>query len=128
MPRPTSELLTQRENQIMEVLWTHGAASAETVRESLPGDPHDSSVRTMLRVLRNKGYVRIRGRQPAMYEAAVARSQVQGKAAKSLLQRFFGGSVEALVMRLVEDEQLTPAQLDRLRKQLSRRKRPGGKR
>jgi predicted transcriptional regulator len=82
----------------------------------------------MLRVLRNKGYVRIRGRQPALYEPAVARSQVQGKAAKSLLQRFFDGSVEALVMRLVEDEQLTPDQLDGLRKQLSRRKRPGGKR
>jgi predicted transcriptional regulator len=128
MPRPTSELLTQRESQIMEVLWTHGAVAAETVREALPGDPHDSSVRTMLRVLRNKGYVRIRGRQPALYEPAVARSQVQGKAAKSLLQRFFDGSVEALVMRLVEDEQLTPDQLDGLRKQLSRRKRPGGKR
>ncbi len=57
MPRPASELLTQRENQIMEVLWMHGAVTAEAVREALPGDPHDSSVRTMLRVLRNKGYV-----------------------------------------------------------------------
>jgi predicted transcriptional regulator len=45
------------------------------------------------------------------------------KATRSLLARFFGGSVEALVMRLMEDEELTVEQLAELRKSLSRRKR-----
>ncbi len=125
MPRPLSELLTERESQLMEILWREGPTTAEAVRLALPDEPHDSTVRTLLRVLKQKGYVRTRGRQPALYEPAVPREKVQGRAAQSLLKRFFGGSAEALVMRLVEDEALSPELLERLRKQLanSRRKR-----
>src|ERR1700741_3213184 len=126
MPRPPSDLLTDREAQLMETLWAHGPSTAEAVREALPDQPHDSTVRTLLRVLKEKGYVRIRGRQPAVYEPIVVRTQVQTKAAQSLLARFFGGSVEALVLRLVEDDKLSPEQLDQLRKSLSQRKRKGG--
>jgi predicted transcriptional regulator len=128
MPRPVAELLTERESQIMAVLWDHGPSTAEAVRAKLADRPHDSTVRTMLRVLKRKRYVRRRGHKPAVYEAAVPRSQEQGKAARSLLARLFGGSVEALVMRLIEDEQLTCEQLERLRKDLARRKRRGGRR
>ncbi len=120
MARPTSDLLTERETQLMDVLWDQGPATAEDVRQALPDQPHDSTVRTLLRVLKQKGYVRIRGRQPALYEAAVPREKVQGRAAQSLLKRFFGGSAEQLVMRLVEDEKLSPEELARLRKNLSR--------
>jgi predicted transcriptional regulator len=127
MARPASDLLTDRETQLMEVLWTGGPATAETVREALADEPHDSTVRTLLRVLKQKGYVRIRGRQPAMYEAVVPRDKVQGRAAQSLVKRFFGGSADALVMRLIEDEELSPELLDRLRKNLTRGKRKGGK-
>ena len=67
MVRPQSEVLTEREAQIMEILWQTGDCTAEAVREALPDHPHDSTVRTMLRVLKDKGYVRIRGRQPAVY-------------------------------------------------------------
>lgn len=123
MARPTSDLLTERESQLMEILWTHGPATAEAVRLELADEPHDSTVRTLLRVLKAKGYVRTRGRQPALYEAAIPREKVQGRAAQSLLKRFFGGSAEALVMRLVEDEELSPELLERLRKNLGRKKR-----
>jgi predicted transcriptional regulator len=111
----------------MQVLWVKGTATAEEVRELLPDHPHDSTVRTMLRVLKNKGYVRIRGRQPAAYEPKVARSEVQTKATRNLLARLFGGSAEALVQRLVEDEELSQVQLDQLRKELTRQNRRGGK-
>jgi predicted transcriptional regulator len=123
MPRPTSDLLTERESQLMEILWSQGSVTAETVRTCLADESHDSTVRTLLRVLKVKGYVRIRGRQPAMYEAAIPREKVQGRAAHSLLKRFFGGSAEALVMRLVEDEELSPELLERLRKNLGKKKR-----
>ncbi len=123
MARPSAKVLTDREVQLMNVLWTNGPSTAEAVREALKDRPHDSTVRTLLRILKKKGYVRILGQQPAVYEAAVGRSDVQIKATRSLLTRFFGGSVEALVMRLVEDEQLTVEQLAELRKSLSRRKR-----
>lgn len=115
MPRPTSEVLTKREAEIMDAIWNLGDATAEQIRERLRGNPHDSSVRTILRVLKRKGYVRVRGRQPQVYRAAMPRARVQQKAAKTLLQRFFGGSAEALVMRLLDDEDLTPEMLDALR-------------
>jgi BlaI family penicillinase repressor len=123
MPRPSAKVLTDREAQLMNVLWTSGPSTAEAVREALKDRPHDSTVRTLLRILKKKGYVRISGRQPAVYEAVVPRTDVQMKATRSLLARFFGGSVEALVMRLMEDEELTVEQLAELRKSLSRRKR-----
>ncbi len=123
MARPSAKVLTDREVQLMNVLWTNGPSTAEAVREALKDRPHDSTVRTLLRILKKKGYVRILGQQPAVYEATVGRSDVQIKATRSLLTRFFGGSVEALVMRLVEDEELTVEQLAELRKSLSRRKR-----
>jgi predicted transcriptional regulator len=52
---------------------------------------------------------------------------MQTKAARSLLTRFFGGSIEALVLRLLEDEQITPHELAQLRKSLFKRKRKGSK-
>ena len=127
MVRPTSETLTEREAQIMSILWELGEASADEVRERLPDDLHDSTVRTLLRVLTTKGYVRAnRKSRPAVYRAVVPQSSVQEKAARGLLQRFFGGSAEALVLRLLEDEQLTSEQLDQLKKSHSRQRRKRG--
>jgi BlaI family transcriptional regulator, penicillinase repressor len=125
MPRPTSQTLTERESQLMEILWRLGPATAEAIRAEIPDEPHDSTVRTLLRILQRKGYVRIRGRQPAVYEAKVARQEAQSAATQSLLSRLFGGSAEALVLRLVEDEQLTAEQIQSLRKKVAKRK--GGK-
>jgi BlaI family penicillinase repressor len=116
MARPTSEVLTEREAQIMSILWEMGHASSEKVRERLAGDPHDSTVRTLLRVLR-----------PTIYRPAIAQSKVQQKATRGVLQRFFGGSAETLVLRLLEDEHLTPEQLEQLKQSHSRRSRKRGK-
>ena len=128
MARHSSDILTPRESQIMDVLWELDGATSEQVRERLSGDPHDSSVRTLLRVLKTKGYVRQNSKvRPTVYRPAVSRHRVQQKAAKNLLQRFFSGSAEALVLRLLEDEQLTPQQLDRLKRSRQSRRRKGGK-
>ncbi len=127
MSRPVTPLLTDRESEIMQVLWARGEATSEEVRMALPDRPHDSTVRTLLRILKEKGYVRVSGRQPAIYEPAIERTAVQTKAARSLLARFFGGSVESLVLRLVDDEQLSPEEIDQLRRLLAdhKRKRKG---
>jgi predicted transcriptional regulator len=111
----------------MEILWNRERATAEEVRAALPDEPHDSTVRTLLRVLKEKGYVRITERQPAVYEPAVPQADVQQSAARGLLNRFFGGSADALVLRLLEDEHLTAEQLSRLRKQFSSQRRKGGR-
>ena len=51
-----------------------------------------------------------------MYRAAVGRTKAQRHAMRSVLARFFGGSAEDLVLRLIEDERITPEQLDALRR------------
>ena len=128
MARPLSESLTDRECSSWKSSGCKVLAPPRPFREAcFPIQPHDSTVRTLLRILQKKGYVRIRGRQPAVYESTVDRSVVQSKATRSLLARFFEGSADALVLRLVEDEQLSAQRLDRLRKSLSLRKRKGGK-
>ncbi|MHC5543442.1 BlaI/MecI/CopY family transcriptional regulator [Singulisphaera rosea] len=116
MPRPVSEILTEREAQLMDVLWRLGDVTAEQVRDALPDEPHDSTVRTLLRSLENKGYVEHDDRGKAYtYRAAISRTKVQRSAVRNVLSRFFGGSAEDLVLRLIEDERITPEQLDEIR-------------
>jgi len=126
--RPSSEILTGREAQIMDVLWGLGSATAEQVREALPDDPHDSTIRTLLRVLESKGQVthEVNGKA-YVYRAAVERTKAQRKALRSVLARFFGGSAEDLVVRLIEDEQITPEQLSAIRQSLPKKRGRRGK-
>jgi BlaI family transcriptional regulator, penicillinase repressor len=129
MVRPPAEILTGREAQVMDAVWRLGRATAEQVREALPEALHDSSVRTLLRILESKGYLRHEVRGKAyVYRAAVGRSKAQGRALREVLARFFGGSAEDLVLRLLEEEHLTPAQLDELRNSAPQgvRRRGGG--
>ncbi|MBI4602644.1 MAG: BlaI/MecI/CopY family transcriptional regulator [Planctomycetes bacterium] len=123
MARPRSETLTPREAEIMSVLWQRKAATADDVRKAIPGDLHDSTVRTILRVLESKGYAShaVDGKT-YVYSPAVPQEKAEGRAVSSFLRRFFGGSARALVLRLIEDEHLTAEELEDLR----RRSRPGG--
>ncbi|WP_422923893.1 BlaI/MecI/CopY family transcriptional regulator [Singulisphaera sp. PoT] len=116
MVRPVNETLTAREAQIMDAVWRLGDATADQVREALPEPLHDSTVRTLLRVLESKGYLQheLRGKAYA-YRAAIGREKAQRHVLRNVLSRFFGGSVEDLVMRLIEDERITPEQLEALR-------------
>jgi BlaI family penicillinase repressor len=118
--RPSSDTLTEREAQIMEILWSHGEATAEQIRELLPDRPHDSTVRTLLRILESKGYATREGPgRPILYKAVVSRSKAQRTALQRLLGRLFRGSPEALAMRLLEDRHLTPEQFEEIARNAS---------
>jgi predicted transcriptional regulator len=120
VPRPSSDTLTEREAQLMEVLWSHGRSTDERIRELLPDRPHDSTVRTLLRILESKGYVVREGPgRPILYEAVVSRSKAQRTALRRLLGRLFRGSPEALALRLLEDRYLTPAQFEEIARDAS---------
>jgi predicted transcriptional regulator len=117
MARTPSETLTGREAEVMDAVWRLGEATAEQVRAALPEPLHDSTVRTLLRVLESKGYVCHKARgKTYVYHAAIERRKAQRRVLRSVLARFFGGSAEDLVLRLIEDERITPAQLDLLRR------------
>jgi BlaI family transcriptional regulator, penicillinase repressor len=117
MARTPSETLTGREAQVMDAVWRLGEATAEQVRAALSASLHDSTVRTLLRVLESKGYVGHEARgKTYVYRALIARGKAQRRVLRSVLARFFGGSAEDLVLRLIEDERITPEQLDELRR------------
>jgi BlaI family penicillinase repressor len=117
MARTPSETMTGREAQVMDAVWRLGEATAEQVREALPAPLHDSTVRTLLRVLESKGYLGHESRgKTYVYRALVERRKAQRRVLRSVLARFFGGSAEDLVLRLIEDERITPEQLDELRR------------
>lgn len=120
MARPSAASLTDREAEIMDRLWELGTATAEQIREKLPGDPHDSSVRTMLRILEEKGFVshRREGRS-FVFQALVQRERVQRKTLGNVIRQFFSGSPHQLVLRLLEDEDLSKADLEELMRKAS---------
>ncbi len=125
MARSPSSSLTEREAQIMDVVWRLGEATAEQVRTSLPGGPHDSTVRTIMRVTVAKGYLTQESAGKAyVYRAAVGRQKARGLALRSVLSRFFAGSAEDLVLRLIEDEHLSSQQLDELKQSAKSSSRP----
>jgi BlaI family transcriptional regulator, penicillinase repressor len=126
MARPPEETLTGREAQVMDAVWRLGEATADQVREALPEPLHDSTVRTLLRVLESKGYLghEVRGKA-YVYRARVERQKAQRRVLRSVLARFFGGSAEDLVLRLIEDERITPEQLDALRRPAPEARGPG---
>ena len=100
----------------MDVVWRLGEATAEQVRAALPGSPHDSTVRTIMRVMETKGYLTHQAKGKAyIYRAAVGRQKAQRLALRNVLTRFFAGSAEDLVLRLIEDDHLSSEQLEELR-------------
>ena len=121
MPRKKSDTLGGREAEIMGILWRLGPSSAEAIRALMRGDPHDSSVRTILRVLEEKGHVThtTRGRT-YIYRSRARQATAQRKAVQVLLSRLFGGSAENLVLRLLEDEEISPGELRDLAESLER--------
>src|SRR3954467_5201168 len=87
--------LSRRERQIMDVLYRRGRATAAEVMADLPGEPTDSTVRTQLRVLEQKGQVRHDEEGLRfIYSPAVPRRTARKSALKHLVQTFFDGSAE----------------------------------
>ena len=119
MARHPSQTLTPAELKVMRVLWRGGPSMAAEVVTALHGGrgPQDSTVRTILRILERKGYVRHRrSGRTFIYEAIVAEDQAQRGALRDILSRFFENSPERLVLNLLRHEDVTPEELSRLRK------------
>ena len=123
MPRQKTSILTEREAEIMSVLWDVETGTAEDIRLRLTGEPHDSTVRTLLRVLVSKGHVVADSNvRPATYRARVKQTTVRKIATRDIVKRFFGGSAEALVLHLLENDGLSLQQIKLLESKYRRRK------
>ena len=117
--------LTPLEQLIMDYVWANPHCTAEMCREGVAGARalKDSTIRTILRKLEDKGYVthRMDGRT-FVYRAADTRRSVAVQAAQQLIDRFCGGSVEELLVGLVDHQVLAPKQLQRLAEKIAARK------
>ena len=114
--------LTDREADIMRVLWERGPSSVSEVRAALKSTFAYTTVQTMLRILESKGFTAHQedGRQHR-FHALVAESAAQRHAVKHLLRKLFRGSSELLFTQLVSDQKLKPEQIRQMRKLLSER-------
>ncbi len=121
--------LTDREASLMEVLWDRGPSTVAEVKEHLEDDLAYTTVLTILRNLEAKGYVtREEEGRAHRYSAAIDRDSAQKSALRSLKRKLFRGSTELLLTRLVSDEKLSAAEVERIKQLLDRRgDRPRGK-
>ena len=121
MPRKKSSILTDAELRLMDVIWKLGSANTTDVLKALPGDEQlaYTTVLTTLRILEDKGYLRhTKDGKAFVYHPTIDRNSVRRSAVRHLMSRFFQNSPELLVSNLIEDEQLTPKHLQRLKKMI----------
>lgn len=105
----------------MNVVWNRGQATVGDVVTSLPAKPAlaYSTVLTTLRILEGKGYLRHTKKGRAfVYEPLIAREEASRTALGYLVNRFFGGSRELLVVNLLKEEPIGRAELRRIKKMI----------
>lgn len=117
--KPLPEL-SPLETKVMEILWTAGEATADQVRQQLPDELTDSSVRTLLRRLERKEYVtHERDSKRFVFRAAVERPTAAAAVARRIVKSICGGAVESLLIGMVESRMLSRKELDAARRRLA---------
>jgi BlaI family transcriptional regulator, penicillinase repressor len=114
-PRHDPAELGELERSILLIVWRVGTITAEQVREELGRPLKDSTIRTVLRRLEEKGYLAhsVENRT-FLYRPAESRQRVAGRAVKRIVDWFCEGSVEALLVGMVDSKVLDRAELQRL--------------
>ena len=126
MPRKPSETFTDKELEIMRLVWEVGEATARELQGRLPGEPHYNSVLTIIRVLERKGHLthRVEGKAH-VYRARQHPEKSRGRVLTHLIRQVFGGSAASLVLHLVETGDLTEDDLREVRQQMAVRAQAG---
>jgi BlaI family transcriptional regulator, penicillinase repressor len=119
MPRYKATTLTNAEHRIMEVIWARGSATVADVVEALKGKDAYTTILTLMRILKDKGYLSWRKEGRAhVFTPRVDRETVARKAVHQVLAKFFSGSPSELVLAFLREEELTPGELDHLKRKI----------
>ena len=119
MPRKPSTTFTDRELEIMRIVWSMNEASAKQIQERLPGNRHYNSVMTIIRVLERKKHLTHREDGRAhIYRATVSPDKARTRVLKHLVKHLFAGSAASLVLNLVETGDLTAEDLAIIRRKV----------
>jgi predicted transcriptional regulator len=116
------------EREVMQLVWSDGPIMAEAVRERLPRRLKESTVRTVLRRLEEKGYVShtVDGRT-YVYQATEARGKVAARAVQRIVDWFCNGSVEEVLVGMVDTAMLDRRRLRMLTDRIAQAKDKKGK-
>jgi len=121
----TSHPLTTLQQAILNVLWTGGPATAETIRERI-ATKHplkDSTIRTLLRRLEARGFVtHALDGKVFVYAAKAPAQSVAARAVRQIIERFWSGSVEQFLTGMVDEKVLSAAELKRLAEKVQGKK------
>ena len=115
MVNPMHTQLSRRENQIMDVVYQLGEASAADILAGMPDPPSNSAIRTLLTILEEKGHLthsRVSGK--FVYRPSVPAENARRSALGQLLKTFFGGSTPQMVATLLSSTDLSDSELDEL--------------
>jgi BlaI family transcriptional regulator, penicillinase repressor len=120
--------LGELERSILLIVWRIGEVTAEQVRENLARPLKDSTIRTVLRRLEEKGYLAhsVENRT-FIYHPAESRQRVAGRAVKRIVDWFCEGSVEALLVGMVDSKILGRDELQRLAERIARARKEAAK-
>lgn len=120
VPKHDPAELGELEREILTVVWRLSTATADKVREELNKPLKDSTVRTVLRRLEEKGYLAHTVEERTfVYRPAESRQRVAGRAVKRIVDWFCDGSVEALLVGMVDSKVLDRAELSRLAERIA---------
>ncbi|HKO10346.1 MAG TPA: BlaI/MecI/CopY family transcriptional regulator [Acidobacteriaceae bacterium] len=112
--------LGELEREILSIIWRLGDATADQVRESLDRVLKDSTIRTVLRRLEEKGYLAHSvDNRTFVYRPAQSPQKVAGRAVQRIVDWFCAGSVEDLLVGMVDSKVVSRAELERLARRIA---------
>jgi predicted transcriptional regulator len=119
MPRKKINTLTNAEHRIMEVIWARRSATVADVVEALNGKDAYTTILTLMRILKDKGFLSTRKEGRAhVFTPKVDRDTAARKAVHQLLSKFFAGSPSELVLSFLREEELAPEELDAIKRKI----------
>jgi predicted transcriptional regulator len=120
--------VSRRERQILDALYKAGRATVADVQQAMPNAPGYSAVRTLLRILEEKGHVRHeQDGTRYVYMPTVTREKTKRSALRHLLNTFFEGSTSQAIAALLDEDSraLSPQDVDRLTAAIERARKEG---
>lgn len=122
----TTDPLSRRERQILDILYAKGTATAAEVLEALPDPPSYSAVRALLRILEDKGHARHEAQGTRyVYLPMVPRERARNSALSRIVKTFFDGSAAQAAAALVDSGSLSDDELAKLSSLIERARKDG---
>ena len=117
------------EREVLQLVWDQGSATADSVQKALSKPLKESTVRTVLKRLEEKGHLTHSiDQRTFVYEAARSRGHAAAHAVKRIVDRFCGGSLEEVLTGLVDARLLDRRELKRLSEKIALAKSNDGER